>query len=75
MQVGRWEHGKPEYIPPARNYMLLALLFSYASAAVMYLAAVPGVKLDIAKLARSGGSSQVCILRASFQQLSSAIMK
>lgn len=53
--------------------MLLALLFSYASAAVMYLAAVPGVKLDIAKLARSGGSSQVCILRASFQQLSSAI--
>lgn len=62
-QAGDWVKGTPEYIAPARIYMLVVMLGGYISAAALYLAAIPAVKHDIAKreaVVRAGGSPQVC---------------
>lgn len=62
-QAGDWVKGTPEYIAPARIYMLVAMLGGYISAAALYFAAIPAVKHDIAKreaVVRAGGSPQVC---------------
>ncbi len=47
-QVGDWVKGTPEYIGPARIYMLVALMGGYIGSAVLYVLAAPAVKCDIA---------------------------
>lgn len=62
-QAGEWVKGTPEYIPPARIYMLASLLFGYLGSAVLYFMAVPAINRDIAKredAVRAGNSLQVC---------------
>ena len=64
-QAGDWVKGTPDYIAPARIYMLVAMLGGYISSAALYFAAIPAVKHDIAKreaVVRAGGSPQVCTL-------------
>lgn len=62
VQAGDWKKGTAGYIAPARNYMLVAMLVGYLSAAALYLASIGAVKRDITKreaLARTGGPAQV----------------
>lgn len=62
-QAGGWVKGTPEYIAPARTYMLWCVMGGYISSAALYFAAIPAIKNDIAKreaLVRAGGSPQVC---------------
>ena len=64
-QAGGWEKGTPEYITPARIYMLVCMGGGYVSSAALYFAAIPAIKHDIAKreaVVRAGGSPQVCTL-------------
>lgn len=64
-QAGDWVKGTPEYIAPARIYMLVCMLGGYLCSAALYIAAIPAVKDDIAKreaTVRAGGSPQVCAL-------------
>ncbi|BDA47318.1 hypothetical protein COCOBI_10-1640 [Coccomyxa sp. Obi] len=58
LTVGDWVKGTPEYIAPARTYMLVALMGGYISAAVLYFLAIPSVNRDIDKCTeavRAGG--------------------
>lgn len=77
-QAGDWAKGTPEYIAPARIYMLVAMLGGYISSAALYFAAIPAVKHDIAKreaVVRAGGSPQVCTICRKFSRGSCALRR
>ncbi|BDA47321.1 hypothetical protein COCOBI_10-1670 [Coccomyxa sp. Obi] len=66
LTAGDWVKGTPQYIAPARIYMLVAMLGGYISSAALYFAAIPAVKHDIAKreaVVRAGGSPQITLPR------------
>ncbi|BDA47320.1 hypothetical protein COCOBI_10-1660 [Coccomyxa sp. Obi] len=64
LTAGDWVKGTPEYIGPARIFMLVALIGGYIGSAVLFLMAVPSVNRDIAKredAVRAGGSPQITL--------------
>ncbi|CAL8472225.1 g11767 [Coccomyxa elongata] len=66
LTAGGWVKGTPEYIAPARIYMLVCMMGGYISSAALYFAAIPAIKHDIAKreaVVRAGGLPQITLHR------------